>query len=140
MAKHAPPNPYMDMRLRDLGDALSSRAGDLLEGRPAGRRDVAYLLIAAASVVRPPRGHPGSAATRADEGGEPPFEPFSQLLAAEQRSLRWWVFRHAVDAATRRPAVGSEFDALSALAVESDEGCLEALRRLGDGRRTRLPP
>lgn len=132
MARNDPPNPYMDLRLGELGDALSARAGDLLRGRPAGRRDVAYLLIAAAAVVRPSRGHPNSPAKRVDEGRELPLEPFAAVLEDEQRALRWWVFRQAVDAAARQPAAGGPFTDLATMAVESDAACLEALRRLGE--------
>lgn len=47
-----PPNPYREATLRELFAALNQRAGELLKGdRPVGRRDTAYLLLAASKVV-----------------------------------------------------------------------------------------
>lgn len=130
MAERPPPNPYVDLRLDALGEVLSARAGDLLEGRPTGRRDVAYLLIAAAAVVRPRRAHPGEPARLVADGEMTPLEAFAAVLRAEQKALRWWIFCQAVDAAGG-PVAGPAHDALGERAQASDEGLLEALAQLG---------
>ena len=128
--KHAaPPNPYIDLSLTELAEAISRRAGDLLDGRPTGRRDVAYLLIAAAAVIRPASSQPNSPTRLVRDGSLTPLEAFADVLESEQRAVRWRVFRLAVDAAGGAVAWPA-FDAVSALAPRSDADCLEALRRL----------
>lgn len=130
MLKPLPPNPYIDLRLNALAEVLGERAGDLLEGRQAGRRDVAYLLLAAAFVVRPRRAHPGDPSRLVTEGVMTPLEAFAGVLRAEQKALRYWVFRQAVDAAGGVVA-GPAHDAMAAKAQASDEGLLEVLGQLG---------
>lgn len=134
MARQVPPNPYAELRLNALGEVLSDRAGDLLEGRQVGRRDVAYLLIAAAAAVRPRRAHPGDPSRLVAQGELSALEGFSGVLHGEQRALRHWVIRQALDALGGREA-GPALDVLLAQAQESDEGCLAALEAL-----ERLPP
>lgn len=129
MPKPLPPNPYADLRLNALAEVLSERAGDLLEGRQTGRRDVAYLLIAAAAAVRPRRAHPGDPSRLVTEGVMTPLEAFAAVLRAEQKALRYCVFRQAVDAGGA--VAGPAHDAMSAKAQASDEGLLEVLGQLG---------
>lgn len=131
MRKQLPPNPYINLRLSALGDALSARAGDLLEDRSVGRRDVAYLLIAAAAHARPQTSFPNSPARLVQSGEATPLAAFAGLLEKEQRAVRWFVFKQAVDAAGGAVA-GSAFDAVSAQSVRSDADCLDALRALSD--------
>lgn len=129
MSRVSPPNPYIDLSLTELADAISRRAGDLLDGHPTGRRDVAYLLIAAAAAIRPASSQPNSPARLVRDGAMTPLEAFADVLASEQQAVRWRVFRQAVDAAGGAVA-GPAFDAVSAMATRSDADCLETLRLL----------
>lgn len=130
-SRNLPPNPYIDLRLAELAEALSQRAHALLEGQPSGRRDVAYLLIAAAAAVRPSSSMPNAPARTVAEGTESPEEAFGAVLKREQIALRYWVYRQAVDAVGGLPP-GPEQDAMSAQAVRSDEDCLAVLRAIGE--------
>ena len=63
-----PPNPYRDMTLRELHQAMNERAGELLKGRQVSRRDIAHLLIAAAWPLSTGESSIGSPAYRVREG------------------------------------------------------------------------
>lgn len=129
MPERPPPNPYIDLGLTDLAEALSQRAAALLQGQPVGRRDIAYLLIAAASKVRPQDSQPNAPARLVAAGQSTPLEAFADILEREQRALRWLIFNLAVDAAGG-PIPGSAFDEVIAQAVESDEQWRAAMKRL----------
>lgn len=129
-----PPNPYVDLRLRELGDALMQRAGDLLDNVQVGRRDTAHLLIAAGHVVRPKGGSPNSPSVLAKTSPVAAAERFAEILADERRSLRWWLVRQAIDA-FYGTAGQLDHDVMGLApdhhrAVESDEACIEVIRAL----------
>lgn len=138
-----PPNPYHELKLDTLADALSERACDLMGDRRVGRRDTAHMLITAAYRLRPTLGTPGTPAARMRDGGESPLNAFGEMLDREQRAVRWWILGQALDAA-ELPHGPERAEVLSG-AVESDEACRLALERLGElvaARRARLdsPP
>jgi len=91
-----PPNPYIAMKLRELSQAMGERAGDLLKDRPVGRRDTAYLLIAAARKVDPMTSLPNSPVNQV-KGGGTALEAFLPVYEAEARAARYWVLTHAND-------------------------------------------
>lgn len=63
-----PPNPYIHASLRELFAALNERAAELLKAdKPVGRRDTAYLLLAASKVVDSQEASIGSPAQQARE-------------------------------------------------------------------------
>lgn len=65
MPRHTPPNPYREIKLGELADALMRRAGDLIDGTLVGRRDTAYMLIRASHTLRPDQRFPNSPGTLA---------------------------------------------------------------------------
>jgi hypothetical protein len=132
--KDDPPNPYMDMPLGEFADACMRRAGELLKGEQAGRRDTAYMLIRA--------GHLPAAATT--PGSPVALARAGQTAAAvagliadlerEQRNVRALLMERATDALLPRPTEPGELAAfvasLKGRAIESDEACVAALREL----------
>ncbi|KRA74274.1 hypothetical protein ASD78_12335 [Lysobacter sp. Root667] len=123
------------MTLGALGDALMTRAGDLMEGRRVGRRDTAHLLISAGHVVRPEVGAPGLPRARVLSGEAGVFEAFRGQLNDEQRAIRYRLVNLALDAVDW-PI--QQRGRLAAMAAESDEGFAAALREV-DAERAREP-
>ncbi len=133
--KEAPPNPYRDATLRELRDTMSIRANELLkEGVQVGRRDIAYLLIAAASRLSPRSARPNSPNNRVREG-ENIVEVFWPEFENDVKATRHHVLQHAVEATGLTFEQIRDYQArtlcsLSALAAKSDDGLREALGHL----------
>lgn len=124
-----PPNRYINLKLHELDRELGRVATDLLAGRRVGRRDTAYLLIAAARAISPDTAHPNSAARVVCEEAATPLEAFGPVLEHAQRTVRYWLINQAIDAAGGMPA-GPARDRLLYMAMESDYGCRAGLTEL----------
>ena len=128
------PNRYFELSLGELANAVSNRAGELLKEVPAGRRDTAYLLIAAARKISPLTVHP-NAPVKQVESGELAYAAFWPEYEAEARHSRYRIFVHAADALAFRCGLErivphARWDRLAELATESDErlrGAIQAL-------------
>ena len=129
-----PPNPYIHMTLRELSNAMGTRAGDLLKDGPVGRRDTAYLLIAAGRRIDPMTAHPNSPVNQV-KGGGTALEAFLPVYEAEARAARYWVLIHSNDALCAQHGVErllphGRWDAQCALAVRDAEGLRAAIMAL----------
>lgn len=93
-----PPNPYRDMTLRELRDAMNERAGELLADGQVSRRDTAYLLLAASFPLATGDCSIGSPAHQVQQGRDieaafwPEFE-------SDVRAVMHNTFEHAREAA-----------------------------------------
>lgn len=129
-----PPNPYIDLPLRPLSEAMTRRAGALLEDKPTGRRDTAYLLIAAARKIDPMTAHPNSPVNQVKQGGTA-LDAFLPVYEDEARRSRYRVLVHADDTLRAHHRVDrlvshSHWDALCAQAVKDDAGLQAAIKAL----------
>lgn len=94
-----PPNPYIHASLRELFAALNTRAGELLTGdKPVGRRDTAYLLLAASKVVDSRSACIGSPAHQVAQGGAVPAA-YLPAYEGDLRALWYHTLQHAREAA-----------------------------------------
>lgn len=124
-----PPNPYIDLHLGELNKVMQARAGSLLRGEPVGRRDIAYLLIAAGSKLDPRPADMSGPVYRARNQQESLGEAFLDFYESEARSLRYWVIRRALDQVEGIEA-GSGLDVWLNTALGSEEGLRACLQRL----------
>ena len=92
------PNPYRDMPLRELHQVMNQRAGELLGGANVSRRDLAYLLIAAAWPLATGEGSVGSPAQRV-LSGTAVDEAFWTDYESALRALMHNTYCHAQEAA-----------------------------------------
>jgi hypothetical protein len=133
--KNDPPNPYRDATLRELRDAASFRAGDLLkEGVPVGRLDTAYLLIAAAFRLSPQSLHPNSPVNRG-KAGESVLEVFWPEFESDAKATRHHLLMQAIEATGLTFEQIREYQtrtglSLTYLAAEEDDGLRQALMHL----------
>lgn len=93
-----PPNPYRHLPLRELHQVMNQRAGELLGGAKVSRRDLAYLLIAAAWSLATGEGSIGSPAHRV-RAGTPVDEAFWPEYESDLRAVRHNTYCHALEAA-----------------------------------------
>ncbi|WP_447940085.1 hypothetical protein [Pseudoxanthomonas mexicana] len=94
-----PPNPYRDLPLREIFAALNERAGELLKGdKPVGRRDTAYLLLAASKWIDDRAASIGSPAHQVRQGTPVP-DAFLPEYQHGLRTLRYYELQRARDAA-----------------------------------------
>ncbi|WFC43269.1 hypothetical protein [Pseudoxanthomonas sp. SE1] len=93
-----PPNPYRDMTLRELHQVMNERAGELLKGANVSRRDLAYLLLAAAFPLATGENRPGSPAHRVRQGADI-ADAFWPELQQDFRAVMHLTFEHAREAA-----------------------------------------
>lgn len=129
-----PPNPYIHMALRELSSAMGARIDALLNGGAVGRRDIAYLLIAAAARIDPMTAHPNSPVNQV-KGGGTALEAFLPVYEAEARTARYRVFIHANDTLCAQHGVErllshGQWDALCALVVRDADGLRAAMMTL----------
>lgn len=143
MPRHTPPNPYREIKLGELADALMRRAGELLDGTQVGRRDTAYMLIRASHTLRPDQRFPNSPGTLAKTNPAAAAERYIEQFEHECRALRGWIVGQATDALLPAP---TEFGPLWAYiaaqhhrALESDEACAEVLRAIAADRSRWVP-
>lgn len=95
----APPNPYIHASLRELFAALNERAGELLKAdKPVGRRDTAYLLLAASKVVDTQQASIGSPAHQVRQGAAVPAA-YLPAYEGDLRALWHHTLQHAREAA-----------------------------------------
>lgn len=94
-----PPNPYIHASLRELFAALNERAGQLLKpDTPVGRRDTAYLLLAASKRVDGRETSLGSPAYQVRQG-KPVPEAYVPEYRNDLRALWYHLLEHAREAA-----------------------------------------
>lgn len=122
-----PPNVYMDYRLSQLFDEMMNRAGKLLKGDQVTRRDLAYLLIAAAHRVGPSSEAPGSANKQVAAGDSSAAQAFGPLVAAETSATRWRLLQQAQDSLGLPPNPSGYFQTSD---CETDLACHAALARM----------
>ena len=125
MTERVPPNPYMDKLPSQLADVIMDRASDLLRDIPVGRRDTAYMLIAAGHALRPRIGGTGEPFARVQQDHAQALVAYGALLEEGQRSLRWRVMKEAMEAADW-PGIGAR-DRLASRGIDSDAACREVL-------------
>lgn len=130
--RNDPPNPYRDATLRELRDAVSLRAAELLkEGVQVCGRDTAHLLMAVAFRLSPYSSRPNSPVNRV-KAGESVLDVFWPVFEEDAKATRHHLLQHAIE------ATGLTFDdvrayqlrtgcSLTHLAAEGDEGLREAL-------------
>lgn len=130
--RNDPPNPYRDATLRELRDAVSVRAAELLkDGVQVGRRDTAHLLIAVAFRLSTDNSRPNSPVNRI-KAGESVLDVFWPVFEDEAKATRHHLLHHAIE------ATGLTFDqvrayqqrtgcSLTHLAAEGDDGLRAAL-------------
>lgn len=123
-----PANHYLDLGLDELSQTMMERAGQLLRGDQTGRRDVAYLLIAAAHRVSPDAAKPNSPHRIAGEGRSTALDAFGPLIVSEAKAARWRILGQALDALRIR--IDHTIGTWRVEASESDEKAHEALRRM----------
>jgi len=134
MARTDPPNPYKDLRLGELAEALMARAGDLLGDKKVGRRDTTYMLIAAGHMVRPEAGFLSSPATLAKTDPNAAADRFIEIFEEERVALRAWLVAHAYDvfcggAGMLDHDIGGLWR-VRERALVSDEACIEVVREI----------
>lgn len=94
-----PPNPYIDASLRQLFAALNERAAALLKAdKPVGRRDTAYLLLAASKVMDTQEASLGSPAHQVRQGAAVPAA-YLPAYEGDLRALWHHTLQHAREAA-----------------------------------------
>ncbi|MFC3716789.1 hypothetical protein ACFONC_11570 [Luteimonas soli] len=126
-----PSNPYRDLPLRQMYGAMQNRAGQLLDGKPVGRRDTAYLLLAAAFYLAPMTTQPGSPGNVVRAGGSP-LDAYLPEYESAARALRHHVAGHAWDAvAARGTAPALPREAALAQAATNEAGLRAVLTQLG---------
>ena len=125
MSDRVPPNPYMEGLPSQLADLAMGRARDLLGEIPVGRRDTAYMLIAAGHALRPRIGGTGEPFARVQQDHAQALAAYGALLEEGQRSLRWRVMKVAMEAAGW-PDIGAR-DRLASRGIDSDAACREVL-------------
>jgi hypothetical protein len=136
-----PPNAYIELSLRDLGDAIGRRARALLSGESVSRRDIAYLLIAASRVVAPHDPSPDPPPRRVARGHNA-LEAYRPFYESRARDARYQTISQAIEAAGLHGAprgLHGELDHLRNLAVRNDAGLYEALKRLETLRSPKAP-
>lgn len=94
-----PPNPYIHASLRELFAALNERAAELLKAdKPVGRRDTAYLLLAASKVVDSRSACIGSPAHQVAQGAALPAA-YLPAYESDLKALWYHTLQHAREAA-----------------------------------------
>lgn len=104
-----PPNPYIDADLDTLAKRAMELAVALLQDKPAGRRDVAYLLIAASHRIDPQiavLGSPHEQLRSKDTTIRDAFWPAYERLA---HTSRYRVLMQAIDAAGMPPTAVNDY-------------------------------
>ncbi len=133
-------NPYVDLTLVQLWEAMQRQAGELLSDRPRSRRDTAHLILAAAAKIDARTGL-GSPAEAVLAGRRLLTEIYGEVYQAEAAAMRHLILCQAADAIgfdyEQRRRVGSPWREAAILAVGSDDGLLLALAMLEDVRRAR---
>jgi hypothetical protein len=133
-----PPNPYRELSLHRLTEAIVPRYFALRGQAKVSRLDIANLLGAALERLTPLNRLMTSPYHRATEGASVSSCYFEEYLV-EAKSLRYLILEHAAD------AIGMDYDQrklytndvwrqASALAQRDDAGLLEGLRMLDDVR------
>lgn len=127
-----PPNPYIDADLDTLAKRAMDLAGALLKDKPAGRRDVAYLLIAASHRLDPQIGVTGSPHQQlrsTDATIRDAYWPSYERLA---HLARHRILVQAVEAAGQPPTAINDYlgSGCADGALTSDAGLQEALEDL----------
>jgi len=122
------------MTLRELSTAMGNRAGDLLADKGVGRRDTAYLLIAAARKIDPMTPHPNSPVNQV-KSGSTAREAFLPVYESEAKALRYRILVHANDTLCQQHGVErvmthGHWDGLCDSAVRNDAGLREAIEAL----------
>lgn len=135
-----PPNPYREASLRELFAALNQRAGDLLSGdKPVGRRDTAYLLLAASKVVDTRDTSIGSPAHQVRQGAAV-AAAFVPAYESDLRALWHHTLQHAREAAglSHADVLGHQAATGTLLGMpETDAEFRQALQWLEQARRAR---
>jgi hypothetical protein len=132
-------NPYRDLSLRQLWEALQRRAGDLLGDTATPRRDTAYLLLTAAAKISPMTSHPTSPANSV-AAGQSLVGNYGAVYEAEAKALRHHILIHAADAMgmtrQKRSMVDNTlWDTAQSLALRDESGLRQALALLETTRR-----
>lgn len=128
MAGRSPPNEYMDLGLDQLSQVMMERAGQLLKDETVGRRDTAYVLIAAAHRVSPASYLLNSPHRLVREKHSTATEAFAQVMRDESRAARYLVLRQVVDALGI--AMDPDLGPWLGRASESDQGAIDAIATL----------
>lgn len=126
-----PPNPYIDGTLREIWTALNNRAGQLLQNKPAGRRDTAYLLLAAASRISPIGTGP-SAPEKLVASGSGVTEAFMPAYLQDAQAARYRILQQAIDAA------GLQWDTHKIFCEQAGQIAIRLAQRDEDGLREAL--
>lgn len=132
-------NPYGDLRLQELADALSARARALDAGTRVGRGDTTQLLNAAAWILAPNTAHPNAPARLVREG-ERVLDSYLPLYELEARALRYWILNQAADALghdwdRNRVLTHRVWDTACGMALHDEAGLREALALLDETAR-----
>lgn len=117
---------------------MQERAGQLLQNQPAGRRDTAYLLLAAAARLAPLNNGPSAPVKLVAAGGSA-VDAFLPVYQEDARAARFRVLQHAIDAAGLRWDEHPEFRARAGqmaitLALRDEAGLAEALAIVDQAR------
>lgn len=133
-----PPNPYRDMTLRELFQHLGQRGADLLNERPVGRRDTAYMLFVAASRLSPEDLFIGKPAHQVRQGVNV-LDAYWPDFESEVRAVMHNTFEHARDAAQltwedlhRYAATMRERDTWHGWDIGTEEAFRRSLQQLQD--------
>lgn len=135
-----PPNPYIHASLRELFAALNQRAGELLKGTtPVGRRDTAYLLLAASKRVDGREASLGSPAHQVRHGSRVP-DAYTPEYRRDLRALWHHTLEHAREAAGLDHAAVLAYQRATGTLLgspETEAEFLGALQWLEDARQAR---
>lgn len=137
-------NPYRDLNLHQLWEALQKRAGDLLGDAAVPRRDTAYLLLTAAAKIEPMTSHPMSPANSV-AAGQSLGENYGAVYDREAKALRYHILTHAADSigltGKNRRMVGNKvWETAAELALRDEGGLREALALLDAARSPQSHP
>lgn len=132
MSNRVPPNPYIEDLPAQLADLVMARAGALLGDTPVGRRDTAYMLIAAGHALRPRIGGPSDPFARVRRDHTQALDAYGALLEEGLRSLRWRVMKEAMEAAGW-PDIGAR-GRLASRGIDCDAGCRGVLVEIASAK------